>query len=182
MFKTFVGGETITMTEKGPVGPTFTGIHHLKFPVSDLSASADWYRLAFGAERLARFDHRDENGRLFAVIVSFPGANVLAELRLAPDAAKAVAGYDPVTFGVADEAALDDWISHFDRNRIGHTDKVAGFIGQVVGVTTPDGLDIRIYTDPVGGFQNARLDSARADIDNPEISTAKMSSFPDGRN
>lgn len=41
------------MTEKDPVSPTFTGIHHLKFPVSDLSASADWYRLAFGAERVA---------------------------------------------------------------------------------------------------------------------------------
>jgi hypothetical protein len=129
---------------------------------------------------VAKFDHRDENGRLFAVIVRFPGASILAELRLAPGAAKAVAGYDPVTFGVTDEKALDAWIEHFDRNNIEHTDKVSGFIGQVVGVTTPDGLDIRIYTDPVGGFQNAQLDPGRADIHHPEISTAKMSSFPDG--
>jgi hypothetical protein len=87
-----------------------------------------------------------------------------------------------VTFGVADEKALDAWIEHFDRHRIEHTGKVSGFIGQVVGVTTPDGLDIRIYTYPVGGFQNAQLDPAQADIHNPGISTAKMSSFPDGRN
>jgi catechol 2,3-dioxygenase-like lactoylglutathione lyase family enzyme len=60
------------MTEKAPESPAFTGIHHLKFPVSDLSASADWYGLAFGADRVATFDHRDENGRLFAVIVRFP--------------------------------------------------------------------------------------------------------------
>ena len=169
------------MTEKAPVSPAFTGIHHLKFPVSDLSASADWYGLALSAEHVAKFDHRDENGRLFAVIVRFPGAGILAELRLAPDAAQAVAGYDPVTFGVADEKALDAWIEHFDRHHIEHTGKVSGFIGQVVGVTTPDGLDIRIYTDPVGGFQQAQMDPAQADIHNPEISTAKMSSFPDGR-
>lgn len=169
------------MTEKDPVSPTFTGIHHLKFPVSDLSASADWYRRAFGADRVAKFDHRDENGRLSAVIVRFPGADVLAELRLAPGAAKAVAGYDPVTFGVADEKALDAWIEHFDRNGIEHAGKVNGFIGQVIGVTTPDGLHIRIYTDPAGGFQHAQMDPEQADIHNPEISTAKMSSFPDGR-
>jgi hypothetical protein len=111
-----------------------------KVPVSDLSASAHWYRLAFGAER------------------------------------------DPVTFGVADEQALDAWIEHFDRHRIEHTDKIGGFIGQIVGITTPDGLDIRLYTDPVGGFRHAQLDPEHADIHNPEISTAKMSSFPDGRN
>jgi hypothetical protein len=78
-----------------------------------------------------KFDHHDEHGRLFAAIVRFPGVGPLVELRLAPEAARSVAGYDPVTFGVADE--------------------------------------------------QARMDPARADIHNPEISTATMSSFPDGR-
>ena len=178
MFKTFVNGDTKRVTAKAPPAPVFTGIHHLKFPVTDVDASVDWFGRAFGAQRVAKFDHRDENGKLFAAIVQFPGAGILAELRLAPDAAKAVAGYDPVTFGVADQAALDAWISHLDGLHIAHTGKVSGFIGDVIGVPTPDGLDIRIYTDPVGGFANAQLDYAKADIHNPEISTPLMSSDP----
>jgi catechol 2,3-dioxygenase-like lactoylglutathione lyase family enzyme len=176
-----VDGDTVRVTEQAPPAPAFTGIHHLKFPVTDLDASVAWFGRALGAARVAKFDHRDENGKLFAAIVQFPGANILAELRLAPDAAKAVAGYDPVTFGVAGEQALDAWIEHLDRHHIEHTDKVSGFIGTVIGVPTPDGLDIRIYTDPVGGFANAQMDYAKADIHNPELSTAKMSSFPDER-
>ena len=155
------------MTEKAPV---FTGIHHLKLPVSDLGTSLEWFRQAFGADRVEKFDHHDEHG-----------VEQLVELRLAPEAAQAVAGYDPVTFGVADEAALDAWIAHFDQHHIEHTGKIGGFIGKVVGVTSPDRLDLRIYTDPVGGFEQAQMDPAQADIHNPGISTATMSSFPDGR-
>jgi catechol 2,3-dioxygenase-like lactoylglutathione lyase family enzyme len=166
------------VTENAPV---FTGIHHLKIPVSDLERSLEWFRQAFGAQQVEKFDHHDEHGTLFGAIVRLPGVGPLVELRLAPDAAQAVAGYDPVTFGVADEAALDRWIQHFDREHIAHTDKVSGFIGTVIGVPTPDGLDVRIYTDPVGGFGAARMDYARADIHNPQLSTAKMSSEPSGR-
>ncbi len=96
------------------MSPSFIGVHHLKFPVSDLEASADWVRRAFGAERITRCDHHDENGRLCAVMLHFPGLGAPLELRLAPGAARELAGYDPVTLGVADRRELDAWLRHLD--------------------------------------------------------------------
>lgn len=101
------------------MSPTLTGVHHLKFPAADLAATLAWFRTALGAERLPGFDHRDHDGVLFGVIVRLPGLDVPVELRQWPEAAAATAGYDPVTFAVADRAALEDWVRHFDAMRRG---------------------------------------------------------------
>lgn len=156
------------------MAPTFTGVHHIKFPVSDLDASTAWFERTLLATRISRFDHVDADGRLFAVILTLPGVAVPTELRLAPDAAKATAGYDPITFGVADEAALDRWITHLDALGVAHSPKIAGFIGRLIEFRTPDGLAIRVYTDPPNGFAAVEMDGARADIDNPWVNPALM--------
>ncbi|MFE4664665.1 VOC family protein [Streptomyces sp. NPDC056716] len=144
--------------------PTLSGIHHLKLPVRDLTASIAWFARAFGAQYLEQFDHHDASGARFAVIVMLPGVGVPVELRLAPAAAEAVAGYDPVTFGVADRAALDAWSAHFDAVGVPHSPVVRGFIGEVLEVVTNDGLPLRLYTDPVGGFGAVRLDEDHVDL------------------
>jgi catechol 2,3-dioxygenase-like lactoylglutathione lyase family enzyme len=149
--------------------PTLSGIHHLKLPVRNLTESIAWFADALGAQHVERFDHHDESGILFAVIVLLPGLDVPVELRLAPAAAEAVAGYDPVTFGVADRAALDAWVEHLDARGVTHSPVIAGFIGDLVELSTPDGLAIRFYTDPIGGFDTVELDDERADISSEHL-------------
>lgn len=154
--------------------PTFTGVHHLKVPVTDVEASAAWFERAFGARRVHRFDHREEDGTLYAAMMMMPGVDAPVELRHASKAAKATAGYDPFTFGVKDKAALDAWVGHLDAQGIKHTPIVTGYIGHVIGIDTPDGLALRVYTDPQGGFEHVEFHPEQADIDAPSLSTPLM--------
>jgi catechol 2,3-dioxygenase-like lactoylglutathione lyase family enzyme len=150
-------------------GLNYAGLHHVKFPVTDLDASLKWYEKVLKAKREPRFDHLDSDGNRFAVITFWPGVDVPCELRFAPDAAKAVAGFDPVAFGVTDEQALQGWIEHFDAVGAEHTDVINSFVGKMVQVTSLDGLAIRLYVAPAGGFANAEFRPDLADLDNPSI-------------
>ncbi|HWE90482.1 MAG TPA: VOC family protein [Pseudonocardiaceae bacterium] len=142
--------------------PTLTGIHHVKIPVADLEATGNWYRTVLGARRETRFDHRDQDGRLFAIMLFLPGCAVPVELRHAPDAAAALAGFDPVTFGVANEASLTDWVGRLDSHGVTHTPVTRAFVGSMVEFTPPDGPPVRLYTDPPGGFAAVELDPTAA--------------------
>jgi catechol 2,3-dioxygenase-like lactoylglutathione lyase family enzyme len=157
-------------------GPSYAGLHHVKFPVTDLDEALQWYATVLKAKREPRFDHYDNEGKRFAVITFWPGVDVPCELRLAPKAAEAVAGYDPVTFGVADEAALRAWITHFDAVGAEHTDVIGGFLGKLVEVTSPDGLAIRFYTMPENGWAEAEFRPDLADIDNASLKNTLMES------
>ena len=64
--------------------PPVSGLHHLKLPVSDLDTSLHWYERVFDAEHLAQFDHFDDNGARYAVIIAIPGLPTPLELRWAP--------------------------------------------------------------------------------------------------
>ena len=158
------------------MAPTFTGIHHLKFPVSDLSAGIAWYERALGATRHDHLDHHDREGNLFAVILSLPGLAVPVELRLAPAAAAALAGYDPVTFGVAGRAGLDAWVDQLDSAGIEHSPVISGFAGQLIEFQTPDGLAIRIYTDLPADLADVEIRPDQADLDNPAVNHELMAS------
>ena len=148
---------------------TLSGIHHIKLPVRDLRASIAWLERVLAARHIERFDHHDASGEPFAVIVMLPGVAEPVELRHAPTAAEALAGYDPVTFGVADRAALDDWIEHFDMVGVAHSPVISGTIGDVVEVVTPEGLPLRLYTLPVGGFEAVAFDEEHADYSSPHL-------------
>lgn len=80
-----------------------------------------------------------------------------------------MAGFDPVAFGVTDEQALQGWIEHFDAVGAEHTDVINSFVGKMVQVTSLDGLAIRLYAAPAGGFANAEFRPDLADLDNPSI-------------
>lgn len=134
--------------------PTLSGVHHLTLPVSDLEEGMKWYAMVFGARRRARLDHHDEGGMLFAVVVELPGLNTMVELRLAPETARAVAGYNPVTFGVADRDALDEWVAHLDACAIAHSGVRRRRIGESVDFASPDGLALRLYTDPMSALDD----------------------------
>lgn len=131
---------------------SLTGMHHVTFPVSDLAASTAWFERALCAARLVRFDHHDESGTLFAVVVDVPGLGTLLELRLDPVMAERFAGSTPVTFGVADDEALQRWVDHLAACGIEHSPITPRRIGASADFSSPDGLILRFYTNPVGGF------------------------------
>lgn len=140
--------------------PRVTGIHHVKLPVANLETAAAWYVHALAARRVARFDHHDTQGQLFAVILFLPGCATPVELRRAPETAAALTGFDPVTFGVADETALQAWVDRLDEHGIEHSPVTRAFLGSLIELTPPDGPRLRFYTDPPGGFTAAELDTS----------------------
>jgi catechol 2,3-dioxygenase-like lactoylglutathione lyase family enzyme len=128
--------------------PVLAGVHHLKIPVSDLDTSIAWYGTALRSTRVERFDHRDDEGNLYAAVLDLPGVDIPVELRLAPDAAAATKGHDPITFGVADRAGLDRWLTHLDHHGVARSPVITGLFGHLVEFASPDGLLIHIYTNP----------------------------------
>lgn len=85
-----------------------------------------------------------------------------------------------MTFCVADRAALEAWLAHLDAASVEHSPVINGYIGQLIGLRTPDGLAVRLYTDPVGGFDGVEMRQDQADIDNDWI-TPPLMARPDAR-
>jgi len=135
----------------------FSGVHHVTIPVTDLPASIAWYTTCLVAKHVTRFDHHDQDGLAFAVILQLPGHGPQVQLRIDPAVAGALAGYTPVTFGVADSAELDRWVAHLDAHDIAHSAVTTRRIGDSVDVESPDGLVLRFYTDPVGGIESVEF-------------------------
>ena len=115
----------------------FTGIHHVKLPVSDLARSREWYErvLAYTVER----EFLDADGVV-------RGVGVPVWLRENTQAAAGNAGFDPVSFAIADRAAAQTWIAHLDALGVRHSGIRSATRGWVVDVYDPDGLTVRLYS------------------------------------
>jgi catechol 2,3-dioxygenase-like lactoylglutathione lyase family enzyme len=128
-----------------------SGVHHVTIPVTDLDLSIQWYEACLAAQRIPRFDHHGPDGKVFAAILRLPGPQSLVQLRADPDTARSLAGFTPVTFAVADRAALEGWLARLDAHGIAHSAVTSRRIGDSADIESPDGLVLRLYTDPVGG-------------------------------
>jgi len=135
----------------------FSGVHHVTIPVSDLPASIGWYTTCLAAKHVTRFDHHDQDGAVFAVILQLPGHGPQVQLRTEAAMADAMAGYTPVTLEVADRTELDRWVAYLDAHDIAHSAVMTRRIGDSVDVESPDGLVLRFYTDPVGGIESVEF-------------------------
>ena len=58
-------------------------------------ACCTWYERVLGASRIARLDHRDGAGRLFAAVLDVPGLGTLLQLRSDIDTGTDVRGFPP---------------------------------------------------------------------------------------
>ncbi|MEU4292753.1 hypothetical protein AB0E63_31395 [Kribbella sp. NPDC026596] len=75
-----------------------------------------------------------------------PGAGVPVALRQNTHAAAGNAGFDPVSFAIADRAAAESWTAHFDALGVRHSGIRRATRGWVVDVYDPDGLAVRLYS------------------------------------
>jgi len=126
--------------------PPLDGLHHLKFAVSDVTASLKFYEDVFGARRIARADHVDAAGRVYAYYCDVPGLGTQLDLRLSDSHAQAARGFDPVTLNIADRAALRQWIAHCDRLGVRHSGEIITALAFMLVIEDPDGRRIRLYT------------------------------------
>jgi catechol 2,3-dioxygenase-like lactoylglutathione lyase family enzyme len=131
--------------------PGLQGIHHLKFPVSDLDRSCAFYERALDAGRIAALDHRDRTGTPYAYVLEVPDLGTLLELRLDVGRAAAQRGFDPVTLAVEDRASLAAWLKHLDAARVEHSPMLAAWMAWIVVFEDPDGRRLRLYTNETHG-------------------------------
>ena len=126
--------------------PALHGVHHLKFPVTDLDRSRAFYERALGGRRVAEWDHVHKDGTRYAMILEVPGLGTKLELRLDPAQAGAQRGFDPVTIAVQDRAALTAWIGYLDGVGIEHSPVLSAIQAWLVVFVDPDGRRLRLYT------------------------------------
>lgn len=126
--------------------PGIEGIHHLKFPASDLERSLAFYERTLGGKRIAEWDHVHQDGTRYAIILEVPGLGTRLELRLDPAQAAAQRGFDPVTIAVRDRAALATWADYLDAVNIEHSPVLAAIQAWLIVFADPDGRRLRLYT------------------------------------
>jgi catechol 2,3-dioxygenase-like lactoylglutathione lyase family enzyme len=128
--------------------PGLAPFHHAKLPVSDVVASSEWYRRVLGLEVEVEFE---EEGKLMgvALIDATSTPPLRLALRLDPERAAALAGFDPVALGVPTRAEVAEWAARLDAAGVRHGGVVRGHNGGavLVGLHDPDGIELRLYAE-----------------------------------
>jgi catechol 2,3-dioxygenase-like lactoylglutathione lyase family enzyme len=120
------------------------GIHHVKLPVRDLAVSSDWYASRLGYRRQIEFV---EGGRLMGVSMVHDAGGPMVGLRLDPERAAVVAGFDYFSIGVPDKDAMDRLAAHLDGLGEHHAGVHFATIGWILPMLhDPDGHELRFYT------------------------------------
>lgn len=143
--------------------PMISGVHHVTFVVSDLDTGIEWFSRVLGARHITRFDHHDEAGRLFGVVIELDGFPGTIELRIATESYPLRSGFDPVTFEVPSDENLDAWLQHLTSVGAAHTPIKQRRTGRSIEITSPDGTIVRLFTAPVGGFEKVNFQEDRVD-------------------
>jgi len=122
------------------------GVHHVKFPVADVTRSRQWYEQVLGLVVAIEFI---EDGEVMGVAVRDPDATIDLALRLDPVRAAAMAGFDAIALRVPTRDGVQDWQRRLDDLGVLHGGIVTGHGGGsvLVGLHDPDGIEIRLYAD-----------------------------------
>jgi catechol 2,3-dioxygenase-like lactoylglutathione lyase family enzyme len=132
-----------------------TGVHHVKFAVRDLEKSIEWYERVFGFK--AELEFPDEDGVVRGVAGSVPGlGDTGLALRQNPEVA-GFHGFDPVSFGIADEAAAHAWAAHLDELGVEHSGVQNASIGWILVFHDPDGTEIHLYSFAAHGIDTSKM-------------------------
>lgn len=131
--------------------PKLTGIHHVKFPVTDLARSRRWYEQVFGLQP-PQLEFRDEEDGPVMGVAYMQGPTPIA-LRHDPAVAQGIHGFDPVSFAIAGQTEAEQWVEHLEALGIRNSGVVEATLGWIVVFHDPDGTEIHLYSDQPHGHE-----------------------------
>lgn len=124
--------------------PCLAGVHHLKLPVSDLTRSRRWYASRLGYEVAQEFH---EDGVLRGLLMVHRNGGPMFALRLDPSRARAAAGFDYFSIGVADKPSIDQLAQLLSDQGEQHAGVHFATTGWILPMLhDPDGHEVRFYT------------------------------------
>lgn len=125
----------------------FTGLHHAALTVSDLVASADWYRTVLGLEEM----FREQSEQRQAVIFRFPGGDHAVGLVCHGPGSTAfdptAIGLDHLGFSVATRSDLDTWAERLDEKGVTNSGVIEVPFGGILNFKDPDGIALAVFWD-----------------------------------
>ncbi|GIH02630.1 glyoxalase [Rhizocola hellebori] len=134
--------------------PELSGIHHIKIPVTDLTAAIAWYGKVFGFTVTMEFP--DDDGVVRGVAGTVPGlGRTELTLRVNEQAAHGCKGFDPVSFGVDDRADIERWVAHLDALGLEHSPIIDASVGWLLVFPDPDGLQLHLYSWAAHGIDQS---------------------------
>ena len=125
-----------------------TGVHHVALTVTDLEASAGWYRRVLGLEEA----FTEQSERRGAIVLSFAGGPSIVGLVQHGDGAgsrfdPAVVGLDHVALSVGSRADLDAWTARLDDENVPHSGVIDVPPGAILNFKDPDGIALAFFWD-----------------------------------
>jgi glyoxylase I family protein len=132
--------------------PEITGIAHVELSVRDLERSVVWYTTLLNARDVWR-GSSEEYGITACAILEPKSRMVFAFTQHAEQEAEGFSarrpGLDHVSFGVADRAALEEWVRWLDELGIEHSPIQDDHTPPSVTFRDPDGIALELsYPTP----------------------------------
>jgi len=125
--------------------PTFNGVSHISFSVSDCECTAQWWKEVFGLEQV----YAVEEDTWRSILLGLPDGNAI---EFQQHDANRGETFDPVRTGldhmgleVTDRAELDEWQAHFERLGVTFTPVVDREYGAVLTFKDPDRIQFEMF-------------------------------------
>lgn len=128
-----------------------TGLHHVRFPVTDPQRSREWYVTVFGFVPV--LDYERERG-VVGVVCRHPTGLVIG-LHRDRRRARALSGFAVITLAVAAPEDLERWVERLDHLSVVHGSIEEGHLGPYLEVPDPDGIVVRLHHGPLPYVEEA---------------------------
>jgi len=122
--------------------PPLGGIHHVRVPVSDVTASRDWYPEVLGFVPILDYEEED---RVVGVALAHH-SGITIGLHLDPPRARVLAGFCVLALEVPGQETLAAWVDELDAKGVTHSGVREGHLGHYVEMEDPDGVVIQLHT------------------------------------
>lgn len=125
--------------------PGISGISHIGLTVTDLEASAAWYKRVFGVDSVAQ---NDDGAHAVDVML---GEGLLIGLHTHSGTedgdrfSEARVGLDHVAMQCADADAVEEWAEHLDELGVEHSEVLTSPFGTHLNFKDPDGNALEIF-------------------------------------
>lgn len=122
------------------MAPSLSGVHHIRLPVMDVEASADWYRTIFGFEILL---YEEEETMGVGAVLRHPSGVLVGLHQVDAAVLTALEGFSILGLTTDD---LSAWVDELDRLGATHGQVTRSSVGQFVEVIDPCGTVVQLHT------------------------------------